>query len=495
MSTNKTFGARFSWIAFGRLVNALVNIVMVPYLARALKVEEYGTYGQVLLVLGIFKVLFSFGIVKLVYRELSKEDNDYSAVYNILIASFIVGVLGVVVLHFSANSVADYLDNPPLGSLLKLYGLSIVFGLITEATISCLNYFHQVKSISILTILSNLARVSVIFISVQYYRSLEYLFIGLCVVEFLYLLSCLYFLPKRVFNQKVNFNEIIDILKKGLPLSLAGITTTLLVQTDGVMVSKILSTEDYAIYRMGAVPIPFLFLIYSSMITITMADVTKLFKTNDLSSIVKLKKRASTSAALLIYPLLVFLLVFSSYFISIYLGKNYLASQSIFMIYNLILFLRINDFRDVSILSGKTKYIFFCDLSVFILNIILNYIFINMIGAMGAAIASIISYYTLAMVLQIQSNKILNTTFLKTFDLKKLFLIAFTSLVFSMLLYVVFVNFTNIYVFLFMSFFYMIVIYWVILKVGIVSYSAIRPYLLGSKQTAIFVKILDRLNV
>ena len=48
-------------------INAVVAILFLPYLSRALSVVEYGTYGQTILITNIATVLLACGLGKVIY--------------------------------------------------------------------------------------------------------------------------------------------------------------------------------------------------------------------------------------------------------------------------------------------------------------------------------------------------------------------------------------------------------------------------------------------
>ena len=49
------------FLLFGRGFNVLLSLLFLPYLARALDMVDYGSYGQTLLVVEIFKAILTCG--------------------------------------------------------------------------------------------------------------------------------------------------------------------------------------------------------------------------------------------------------------------------------------------------------------------------------------------------------------------------------------------------------------------------------------------------
>ncbi len=416
----KSIKNQVGWIGLGNLINALVNVLLVPYLARALSVELYGSYGQVLMLLGIANVVFAFGLSKIVYQELNNQEDSLTGSMSVLYTSILLGAVGSVLFLLFADQLASFFDNQKLAPLIRIYGFSLLFTLASELLRSVLTHFYKSDKIAIAAILHNTFRVSIIFISINYLNSLRDLFFGLLILEVVNMIYLLLNLPDRKVFIKVSSPKIIENLKKGVPLALTGTASILLVQTDGVMISRMLGTEEYAIFRMGAIPIPFLFIIYASVTRVTSAEVNKLFFEKKNSELILLKRKASSAISYLTYPLLIFFIVFAEPFFFYYLGEKYLASISVFMIYNLLLFIRINDYRDVLIAASKNKEIFYIHLAMLIMNCVLNYLLIRAYGVNGAVVASISSYYILHAIMQYRMSKLLQVSFFAIFNIKKL---------------------------------------------------------------------------
>ena len=470
---------RVSFIGIGQLFNALINILLLPYLARSLEVDVYGTYGQVLLICGVFQAIFAFGFSKLIFNYLNQRSDETkdNLVTNTFVSCFILAIVGVLILFLGNNYIASLMKNASLAYLLRIYALSILFNLFSGILTSVLNHFHKVKSITVVAIVNNLFRIGVIIIFIQLSFSLETIFWGLLGVSILQFLLLWVLSPTFLLKGKIQGKTIRKIILKGLPLSLSGITTILLVQTDGIMVSSLIDTESYAIYRMGAIPIPFLFIIYSSVIMVTMADVTKYFHQGAYEKILSLKRKASFNIAILTYPTLIFILVFAKEILGLYLGEKYHGSLWVFVIYNFLLFLRITDYRDILIAAEKTKVILIADVSIFIFNVILNYILILKLSAIGAVISSIISYYLLAIILQSQAAKTVNARPSDFFEIGRLLKIFFISAVFAFLFYLFFRFLGAAYYFIpIMSIVYILVDYFVLIKLKIVSIQQLIDY-------------------
>ena len=53
-------------LTFGQGINIFINILFMPYMARALSYELYGTYGQVLFIVSFLAGLLNFGLPQII---------------------------------------------------------------------------------------------------------------------------------------------------------------------------------------------------------------------------------------------------------------------------------------------------------------------------------------------------------------------------------------------------------------------------------------------
>jgi O-antigen/teichoic acid export membrane protein len=414
-------------LTFGRGFNGLLTLFLVPYMARALDYEDYATYGQVLLVIEIMMVLLNIAANQYIYvlfseNKFSKKD----VVFNAVILNIVLSIFGIGFIFLFKNFIGLQFKNPEITQNIALYVFSLPFLLILS-TINFVYYFNnQFKRSIVYEVIINALRLSSIIIAVQVFRSLQLIFVFLLAVNVLSVLIYHIKLPINYFKGKLNKALIIKFLKYGYPLGITAILGILLKRTDAVMVSSMLTPKDYAIYRMGAIEIPFLMTVFSSVMTVTLPNVTKLYHEGKFDEIIALKRKAITTSALVMYPVLIFILVFSEPLLTLYLGEKYKASIPVFVIYNLILFFRVNDYEDILIASSKTRMIGLIYFIVFLLNIFYTYIFIQYFGIIGAALGTLLSLSTYMFIIYLANKNII--CYNRIFNTKKIFFILLISI-------------------------------------------------------------------
>jgi O-antigen/teichoic acid export membrane protein len=246
---------------------------------------------------------------------------------------------------------------------------------------------------------------------------------------------------------------------------------------DGFIISTMLSIKDYAIYRNGAIEIPFLASIYSTISIIIMPEITQLNLDKKITQIYELKRRLSLIMACLIYPIVIFMIVMSSEFITIYLSAKYTESAVIFSLYNLILLLRINDYQDILVILKKSKTIFYSNIFSIVINIILNIVFIKFFGLIGAVVAFLMSVTFLAVLLMVRTLKETQNKVKDYFDLKKIAVILLVCLILSLLVYYLNIQFDNVYFLILLSMLYIISVYLILIKLKLFDFTLLQPIL------------------
>jgi|SRR5690554_683164 len=420
---------KVSTLTFGRGLNILINFLFLPYMARMLSYDDYGTYGQVLLVVSFASAFLTFGLPQILYVYLSKEEADKKQTFSSnTLTLLIFGIIGAVVLVSFSGYISSWLENPRISFLLKIFSWSLVFQIPYESIVSWLIYNGKVKVVALLSVFSNLLKVLLVVVVVQLFESVELVFYSILITVIAQFVVAIYIVrSKLVFNIKVN--TTVQQIKDGFPLGLTALFGTGILYIDGIMISNMLGVESYAIYRNGAIEVPFVSTIYASIAAIILPEVSKLFGKNRLNDIIVLKKRVIMNSIALIYPVLVFMLFYSNDFIVLYLGERYEASAIIFAIFNLTLLLRVNSYSDVLISANKGKLILIIYLIAFVVNIGLNYLLINELGRVGAAISTVGSIFLLAIVQLFFTVKLLNTSIFKLFSMYKIIEILLVSLV------------------------------------------------------------------
>lgn len=463
-------------LILGNAFNGLITLLLVPYMARALDYEDYATYGQILLIIEILKVLTNVAANQYLYVLFSeKKYQQKDMVFNAILINIVLALIGIALIYLTKDILSIKFNNPEIAKNIKIYALSLPFLLIQSTLNLVFYYFNAFKRSIVYQVIINAFRLSAILLAVQVFKSLTLIFVFLLLVNVLSVIIYHIKLPVKYFNGKIQKDLLVNFFKYGYPLGITAIIGILLKRTDAVMVSVMLTPKDYAIYRMGAIEIPFLMTVFSSVMTVMLPNVTKLYHENKLYEIVELKRKAITTSVLAMYPVLIFILVFSKPLLTIYLGEKYSASIPIFVIYNLILFFRVNDYEDILISANKSRIILKTYFAFFILNIILNYLFLKWIGLYGVALSTNLSIILIILFLIYETKSVFPSIF-SIFNLKKISLTILISVIFTYSFYFLYINNNLNLVFTFLI--YVIITYFILYKIKVFKLKKLLTFLI-----------------
>ena len=387
-----------------------------------MSIAEYGTYGQVLLIVSLFQGVFTLGLSKVIYAFLADKNHKQStSLYSNIIAVALSGLVASLIILITAPIFSSQFENPAILSLLQIYCWVVPFLLVSTSLNASLIFFGIVRPSATISVICNLIKVVLVIISIQIYQSLTLVFLSILIVEPLRILLLHRNIPDHIKAQKnYSLSNGLKQIQIGWPLAVASMIGIVFYSIDGYMVSSMLDVESFAIYRNGAIQIPFIASIYGAIASILLPDISKYFFKKDFESIVILKRKVITNTAMLIFPPIIFCIIFAQPLIVVYLSEKYIESYPIFMIYSLIMLARCTSYDELFIASNNNNKMPAIYFTALLVNIILNYLLINMLGSIGAAISSVISFYLLTTILLMKGVKFINTNVLELFEVKKL---------------------------------------------------------------------------
>ncbi len=434
--------AKVMVLTIGNGINLLINFLTLPYLVRSLSLLDYGTYGQVLLVITLLQGIFTFSFNQVSNVYFSRNSHSPADVFSTLMRITLwMSLGGTLLMAVLIPFLHMAFDNPDLPDLLWISLINLLGQVPVPIIISVLIYFGRVQQATSVLVVTNLLKIAGMFVSIQFFHSTEILMAWLSVVSILQTLLLFFQVPRHI-RELRTFSPLLarSFFAMATPLTISSLIEKSLVYVDGMMISTMLDTGAYAFYRAGAVEVPFIATLYGAVAAIVMPEVAKLLGEKNYREVVKLKRTAISGTAFFVYPVLIFLLFFSQPLIRFYLSDAYASSAVIFAIFNLSLLIRINDYQDILIVGGHSRYIFFSVIVSSILNLILNFILISWMGATGSAIAFIISLVFFAAMLTFKTLSVVHCSFTDLFDIghiAKVSLLAFSICVMVKFLYMI----------------------------------------------------------
>ncbi|RED65817.1 flippase [Cohnella lupini] len=380
------------WLVFEKVLKMIVSIYIFSLLARYLGPSDFGFLNYGIAFVFIITIFIDLGLSGLVVKDLVQKHNDNSVIigttfYLKMIASIIGFTLLIIYVLF--------LDTIEIKIVLIFVGISILL-----KPFEVIDLYNQANLKSKLSVMSKniaLILISLIQIFFVFFKYPLYYFAFAQSLEVLFSSVLLFILYKRDGNYKkwtYCTKTAKNLLSRSWPLILSGVASVLYLKVDQIMVESMRGEAELGIYSVAV-------RISEAWYFIAIAVVTSLFP-----QLIRMRERTFEYRKKLqaVYNLL-FLIAFflsivlsliSSKLISVLFGEEYMPAVSILIIHiwaSLFVFMR-------ALLS---KWLIIEELLMFsivshgfglVINIAANIILIPKYGGEGAAIATVLAYFT-----------------------------------------------------------------------------------------------------
>ena len=390
----KKYFANTSWLLGERALRMAVSLFVSIYVVRYLGPERFGLLSYALSFVGIFVALATLGLDEVVVRELIKTPEQRE---KILGTSFLLKLVGTL-LMWAAILVAIPLTENDLQTNILI--IIIAFGTVFQAfNVIDLNFQAKVKSKYVVhaqfvqLIISSIVKIILVvneapliwFASVY---SLDVIVLAMGLV-FAYLYN-----GDNIFSWKWSFETSKYLLHDSWPLILAGIFISVYLKIDQVMIKEMLGAKEVGLYA-AAVKLS------EAWYFIPMAIASSLFPAIINAKVYQ--KEVYYQRLQKLYDLMVWIAIaialpttfLSTLVVEFLYGKEYLGSSSVLIIHiwtAVFVFLGVASSKYL-LAENFIKKTFYRTFIGALLNIIMNYYLIGIIGIQGAAISTLVSHF------------------------------------------------------------------------------------------------------
>lgn len=389
----KKYVRNTGWLFFGRIASFVISFLTITFVARYLGPENLGKLSYAQSFVAIFSMFASLGIDQIVYRDLvAKPEREAE----ILGTAFIVKALFGTLTLFVTVATAFFINTEPLLTwLIALIALSFIFqplgtvGHVFSARV--LSKYPTLVGFGV-SLLIPLLKLLVIFFDkgILYFAAIITLEAFLLGLMYIFLYHAI--LKGSVFNWRVRAGMCRSLIRDSWPLMLVGVTGYLYARIDQVMIQHFLDSTAVGLYEaavrltepLGFIPGILIGSLFPALINARLRD--RIEYRNRFRSLIVICLGTSSALALFVFifaPTIVQILYGPEYSPSVAILKVYvwstLGTIATALLYN---YLTIEN-RALTQLaytaSGAT------------LNITLNAYLIPSLGAIGAAIATLIT--------------------------------------------------------------------------------------------------------
>ncbi len=388
--------------AIGNLGSKLVQIILVPFYARILTNEQYGTVDIMQAVVQLLLPICALAIYESVFRYAMEKDYDKSAVLSIGLSVTFWGTIAMC----AAGLVAGlWLPASYVWLVIANTAVNAVWTVVSQYTKAI---GHSVLFAADNVLMTTLVLVlNIVFLSV-FKMGIPGYMLGYTVANLLstlFLIVCL----KSDFKVKiarVDKKLLKEMLLFSFPLILNGICWWLSSFTSRVMITASMGTVENSQYAAASKIPQLLSVVVTIFYQAWQVSANEEFKSEDAKEFYSKTYEQNSSFTFLIGS---FLILLCRPLNAIYLGENY-ADAWVLMppLVLMTVFFSFSQFL-ISIYSAnkKTNMAFITNLFCVVVSVILTWVMLALWGLMGAAIASAIAYFLLWLVRIWDTGKII----------------------------------------------------------------------------------------
>ena len=412
-----------------------IGFLMIPVYTHYLSPADYGLIELLDLTLEVIGMIVGFRIGSAMTRYFHKyeEQVDKEAVFT---TALIFAAAFSIVLTIILEALSPSISRMVAGDVEHEKAFQIVFlclcfqniYLISETYLIVQKKSFLYSSLSILTLVLSLS-LNIVFLVVFELGVYGILF-SMLIVKFLNLIIVLLITTKNI---KFTFSgsKIIEMLKFGLPLIPASFGLFVIHFSDRFFIQKYCSLDDLGLYSLG-----YKFgMILSSLIASPIFRIwnTQRFEIVKKSNAEEYIARIFTYFCLIIVTSGLCICIFSKEVIMLMAPEKYLGAAKIIPIITLsYVFFAFSGFLTLGyMVSYRTKYLAYVQSFVACLSIILNLAMISQWGVMGAAFSTLCTFFCLALMNFVISQRLYQIPFEYT-RVSVLFTLAFGYFCFSL---------------------------------------------------------------
>ena len=413
MPEYKLFAQRVGLTGIVNIIVSLRGLILLPILTKTLGTDLYGVWTLILVTISLLMPLCLLGLSTAMIRffaaerDKNKIKQDFYAVFT-LITLFSV-LLAAIFFAFSEPLAIAFFGGSSSITFVRLLSPIIILTTLDVICIEFFRAFQQMKKYAGLSILQQILEIIFISYAILSGYSLFGALLSLIVVRaFLLLFSFLIIYSQiGIGRPNLNLSVLKPYLSFSLPLIPATISYLIVNLSDRYVIGYFLGVASVGIYS-AAYNIGSIVGIFMGPISINLFPaISNLYENNKMAELKTHLEYSLKFYLMFAIPSLFGLAVLSKSLLATLTTSEFLSAYLIVPIVALavILFNCRSVFFDVLTLLKRTKVIGLIYGIAALLNLILNIILVPVIGILGAAISTLLTFLVFAVIVGILSFK------------------------------------------------------------------------------------------
>jgi O-antigen/teichoic acid export membrane protein len=380
-----------SWLFAEKIFQMVVGFFVIILLTRYLGPEKYGLLAYSQSFIGIFVAFSTLGIDTILVREITKNKDKNDVLIGTAITLKIIASLVGMFIVFIINM---FVEDEAAGMLINIIAFILIF-----QSLRTFDTYFQANVISKYCVIANCiaftcsSSIKLILIYVE--ADLVYFAYTLVFDSVVIALGYLYIYrlqKKSIISLKYNLKIAIYFLKNGWPLMLVAMAVFLYTKIDQIMIRHIVDSVAVGHY-VAATRVVELFYFVPLIVTQSIFPKIVEMKLKSEKEYFRFLENIYRILMWLVFPIALVIFTYSDIIINILYGDEYASATSILNVLSFTVVLSAIGTMSTKILyveHYEKKYLYRSVLGVCV-NIALNFWLIDLFGAVGAAISTVIT--------------------------------------------------------------------------------------------------------
>lgn len=404
-----------SYLLFDKIFKMIISFFVVIYLTRYLGPERFGLLSYAQSFVSIFIAFASLGLSQIIVRDIVNDQNNIDNVlgttFFMMFASSIISMGVIFILSFFIYKESQ------TRLLVNIVATTVAF----QVFYILIESFFQARVLSkYIVFASNTGFLVSSFIKILLvYFSMPLMYFAYALVfDSLFLaLSCLFIYNYKggnILGWKIEKVLLKKYIKISIPMLMVSITAFIYTRTDQIMIKHMLGDDANGNYA-AAIRVSELFYFIPSIIVASIYPKLVELKLQNQDSYLKLLEKLYRLVLWISIPIALTMTFCSSLIITILYGEKFISAPHILSILSWCIIFSSIDAVFVKILyveKFESRYLYKNVFGVLI-NIVLNYILINTHGAVGAAMATLITLMCVSYVFDLLDPELRRYYYLK----------------------------------------------------------------------------------
>lgn len=379
------------WLIGGKVAQMALSLVVGMISARYLGPSNYGliSYGTALT--SFFMSFCTLGINSIIVKDFIDNPEEQGTALGSAVIYRIISSLCSVLLITSISFILDYGEWETI-IVVALCSVSLVFH-----AFDTINYWFQSQyksKVTAVVTFSAYGAMALYKIILLILNKSVFWFAFASSVDYIAISALLLFAYKKHHGPKLKFSlsKGNALLKKSYNYILSGMMVAIYGQTDKLMLKQMLGEESVGYYATAVALCSMWTFVLSAVIDSMYPTIIRSFKTSSIEFEKKNRQLYAIVFYVSVFVSLVFT-IFGELIVSILYGEQYLpAVMPLKMITWYTAFSYFGVARNAWVVcNNMQKYLKYMYIAASVINVILNLLFIPVIGAVGAALASLIT--------------------------------------------------------------------------------------------------------